>query len=478
MITFHDLRGFDMVYAVTEQTISNQFKLLWALGVLPTSWKASIKNGLYAIDAQLGVPSVNLNTGDSSARKVDLILPLTEGTFNYASISLDKDGNPVVKREEIDISGSTLQLTSNLSLAEIAASYKEASNIPAEVKAQLSHFDESMFSIQHLFMDLEDANLLNTFQFDTDGRVDMTQPEIVGNVRDLIQAYINGLKGSGQPYILGYSVTNKKPEDSDATWKPTGVTFSVYSDAAYPLRSSLNYLMETRGKKIPTGGAGIFDHNWVTTGDVEGTFVFSQELVLHRVLDELAKVLGCSTDSFSAVNDSHFTATLKNNIDGKTTVTVSPVTGKNSINIQFHATFKKEMHDEAGSKIGYVDGWIDWVSAMSFTVDTKNHTVNVKVTNSEPKTHKNDHPNFLGKLEKGLAIFADFIVKIFTFGQVKDLFENMIKGDWSKGISVNVGVAVQGVRTRIILPAGSQLFFKDVSFMGDGTMLLSTTVKD
>jgi hypothetical protein len=478
MLTYHDLDGFDMVYALTDQTINSQFKLLWALGVLPSSWKASIKNGLYSIDAQLGTPSFSFDPKDSSARNVNLILPLSKGTFNYASVEVDDDGNPVVKRQKSDISGSTLQLTSSLRLADVAASYADASHIPAEVKAQLDAFDDSMFSIQNLFMDLEDANLLNTFQFNTNGRIDMTQPELVGRVRDLIQAYVNGIKNSANPYILGYSVTNKHAEGSDATWKPTGATFSTYSDVAYPLRSSLNYLLETANKPVPVGNVGIFTSNWVTQDNVQGTFVFSQELVLDEVLDALTSALPVSKDSFSASANGDFTATFANDIQGNTTVTVSPVAGTNTIDIAFHATFRKEMYDKAGSDIGYVDGWINWVSTMTFTVDSKTHDINVAITNTQPQTHKDDHPNALGQFENVLAVFADFIITVFTFGQVQDLFEDMIKEDWTTNLSTNLGVAVQAVRTRIVLPAGSELIYKDVRFLGDGTMLLTTTIQD
>jgi hypothetical protein len=327
-------------------------------------------------------------------------------------------------------------------------------------------------------MNLEDVNLLNNFQFNTNGSIDMTQPELIGHVRDLIQAYVNSLMNSENPYILGYSVTDKKVERPDATWNPTGGSFSVYSDAAYPLRSSLNYLLETRNKPVPGSGEGIFTSNWVTRDDVQGAFVFSQELALNKVLDQLSTALSISTDSFTATDNRLFTATFNNDIKGQTTVSVSPVAGANTISIAFHVSFEKDMYDEAGSYIGYVDGWINWVSAVTFTVDSKNNTINVSVTNSQPQTYKADHPNALAEVERVLATFADFILSVFTFGQVKDLFENMVKADWSSNINANIDMAIQNIRTRIILPAGSQLFFKDCRFTDDGTMLLTTTIKD
>jgi hypothetical protein len=477
MLTYHNLDGFDMVYAVTEQTINNQFKLLWALAVLPSSWKASPKRG-YSIDAQLGTPSVNFDTGDSSARKVNLVLPLTKGTCDYNTVDFDDDGNPVATPHHVDISGSKLQLTCNLSKAPITKDqYTGAPHIPSEVKEQLDKVNDSLFSIEHLFMDLEDAHLLNNFDFITNGRVDMTDPAVVSQVRSLIQAYIEGLKKPGaSPYILGYCVTDNKAEGSDATWKPTDVTFSTYSDKAYPLRSSLNYLLETQNKPLPGGNAGIFTSNWVKQDNVQGTFVFSQGLVLKKVLDAIAKALPkVSEDSFSAnADNSHFTATFGNDVGGKTTVTVSPKAGTNTIEVNFYATFDKRAKDRGGSDIGNVDGWSNQVSTLTFAVDSKTNDINVSVTNSQPTSDWKIHPNALGWFEDVLVGLAG------GFGGLEAMkyFLGLLLEDWNIKVETAIDLKLDPAQQRIILPAGSKLFFKDLSFLSDVTMLLTTTIKD
>lgn len=477
MLVYHDLNGFDMVYALTEQTINNQFKTLWALGVLPSAWQATVAN-LHAIDVQLGAPSISFAASSSQSRQVSLSVPITSGTLTYALVSTDAQGQPSLTPQQVEIHGATLVLTASLNLAEVAAGYRELARIPAEVKAQLSTFDDSMFALSQIFMDLEDANLLNSFQLDTEGRVDTSQPTVYGQVRDLIQALIQDVGAGGSPYILGYSVTDKTPQADDATWRPTGVSFSLFPDGAYPLRNSLNYLLETMGKPVPGGGSGVFGANWVSRDDVQGSFVFSQDLVLNTILDALTETLPVTKDSFTTTDNANFTATFSNDIDGTTTITLSPSAGTNTIMIAFHATFHKKMHDKAGSSIGYVEGWINWVSTMSFTVDAQSNTVNVSVTNSVPETYKKNHPNTLGKIEHVLAVFADFVLTIITFGQVNDLFEKMVKSDWNTSIGTKMAVAMQSLRTRIILPAGSQLFFKDCRFLSDGTMLLTTTIQD
>jgi len=479
MTTFTNLNGFDMVYAVAERTINSQFKLLWALGIFPSTWTASTNGGLYAINATLGIPSVELNIGDASSHKVKLSIPLASAKLDYASISLDGNNNPVVTRSTTDVSGSTLRLTANLGLAELASSYATAGHIPAEVKAQLNAFTPSMFSMSQLFMNLEDANLLDSWEWDTNGKVNLNQPEIVGHVKDLIKAFLGGIDKDKNPYILGYSVTDKTPEASDVTWKPTGVTFSVFDDAAYPLRSSLNYLLETRGKPAPTSPlAGIFPANWVRADDVQGAFAFSQELAMGQILNAVAAAAKVSPGVFSASTPGVFTATIPNEISGNTTITVAPVAGTSSVTASFHATYSKDMHDKAGSYIGYVDGYIAWTTTVTFTVDSKNHTIAVTAANSPVQTTKDDHPNALGKFEHVLSVFADFIISVVTFGQVNDVFQNMVAGDWQTHIGTSLGTTMAGVKTRIVLPAGSQLIFKGATFTPDGTLMLTTTVQD
>jgi hypothetical protein len=478
MAQFNNLNGFDMVYAVTEQTINAQFKLLYAMEILPGEWKATLQNGLYVIDAQLGCPSVSLNTGDSSSRKALMTIPLTTASFTYASIGLDANGNPVVEKATKDISGSKLKLKINVSLAEIAATYKDAAHIPQSVKDQLQNFDDSMFNLQHLFLNLEDADLLDSFEFDTNGIVNTNQPELIRQVRSLLESFINTKKGSENPYILGYSVVNKRPDPVEPTWKPTGVTYSVYTDAAHLSRSSLNYLLETAGKPVPGSGAGIFNHNWVNSDEVQGSFVFSQELILTKLIESLARVLHMPSSVFKNNNANEFFANAPNDIGGITVCTVTPISNSNTIQVKFNNHYKKNMHDQAGSYIGYIDGEINWVSTIHYDVDSKNNSIKVSVTNSDPTTTKNDHPNALGKFERVLAIFADFIISIVTFGQVNDVFQNMIKTDWSANITSGLETGVKDLTTRIIMPAGSELMFKDTRFYSDGSLMLTTTIKN
>ncbi|WP_027416048.1 hypothetical protein [Aneurinibacillus terranovensis] len=484
MTQFSNLNQFDMVYALTQETVNKQFELLSVFGVLPTTWHVSIKKGLYGVDSELGTPTVGFNTGDSSSRRVNMYIPITKGTLTYSTIlGIDDNGKVLVKTDTHDITNAKLTFKVNVSIAEIAATYKDSKLIPKTVKEQLTNFDDSMFSIQHLFLNFEDANLLDSFELDTSGvsaGVPGTDdPEFINNVKALFKAFIEPLKGSDNPYVLGYSAVDRKVESSDATWKPTGVTYSVYSDAAHLNRSSINYLLVTDGKNVPGSGAGLFNHNWVFADNVQGTFVFSQELVMKNILDAIAKQMNIHYDKFERDGTLiRYQVTIPNDIGGNTTCSVVPKVTTNQIIANFVATYKKDVHDKAGSYIGYIDGDIRWTTAFRYDVDSAKGTISVNVSSTDQARTENEHKNALGEFEDVLADFADAFISVFTFGQVNDVFNNMVKEDWSLSISTSLSADIQGLKTRIILPGGSEIMFKDVRFYEEGSMLLSTTVRN
>lgn len=481
LLTYQNLNGFDMVYAVSQQTINAQLQLLWAMDMLPTTWKAEAAEGLYSIDAELGCPVVDFNTGDSSSRTAKLTMPLTKASFHYAKIVIE-DGKPTVVQTTKEINGSSLSFFVNMSLAELASTYQNQDSIPDEVKRQLEQFDTSMFSIQHLFLNFEDANLLKSFDFQTNGAIPTDQPELTGQIRNLVEAFIDTIKGNDNPYIFGYYAVDKISEPSQATWQPTGCTYSIYSDAHFASRSSINYLLVTDHKTVPGSGAGMFQHNWVMSDQVEGSFVLSQALVMDPLLQSLANMLSIDKTQFSPTNNNQFFVSFESRLDkntkGKTTCTLVPLVGTKQMAVYFNIDYNTVMHDLAGSYIGYVDGTIKWTTTLTFEVDTIKSSVNVSAKNSEVITTKKDHPNALGKFEHALAVFADFIITVFTFGQVDDVFQDLIRKDWQKTINTGYSTQMNSMKARAILPGGSEIMFKDAQFYENGSMIVATTVKN
>ena len=460
----HDLNGFDMVYALTESTINAQFETLWGLEILPGDW--DISSGSSSMQATMGVPTVNLLTNN----QVKLTIPITGGTFSWYVVDTSTDPPQAVK-QTADVAGAVLTLTTSLNIASLSNDEVRGSAvIPAEVKTQLQNFDDSMFSIEHIYMNLEDANLLSNYSFNCD-QVDMTNADTVTALTSLVKAYIDGLKDSKNPYILGYQVTDSNTP-SDATWKPTGVTYATFKDNAYPTRNSLNFLMETHGKTVPS--APVLSANWIQADDVEGTFVFSQELVLPQIIEAIP-FFGLSINDFSTTDNKNFTYSGNGN-----TITVTLQDGENTVNIFFHIYFRQEVYDHSAfhSHIGYVDGYFYWTTQLMFEVDPTTHTINILPNNSTMQVDAQPHPNSLGIFEAALAIFADIIGSIITFGQANFGFTDMVNQDWNTAIPQLSNIGIHDVQSRIILPAGNELIFKDCRFQSDGSMMLTTTVSD
>lgn len=468
------LAGFDLVYAVTQQTINQQLQLLSVESVLPNKWQFQHPENKFGIDANLGTPFVDMNTGDASSRKLLVHFPLSGGTINYLTIDTEKY-EVVPKSANVD--GWQLTLTVNLSLAEIAAKLvSEHKKIPSAVKQQLSAFTEDLYDINHLFLNFEDADLVESYQLTASNNSDLNDPNVISQVKNIVQSLLNKLKGSDNPFIFGYTVNNKKPPASNADFIPTGTTYSVYPEPAHLSRSALNFLSVTNGRNLPGAGFGVFTHNWVTTDNVQGAFTIAQDILMSKILPSLAEVMKAKASDFRA-SGARLTLTKANDRGGNITCTVTPSGGTNMILADFYSDFDRDVHDKAGSKVGHVTGYMKWTTTIGFGFD-KDNNLSVEVNNSPvEKSHKN-HLNPLGEFEQKLAVFADAILKIFSFGLAPSVFENLIKDDWKFNLNANLSGISSNIKTRLILPAGSQFFFKDAIISPQGHLTMTTTIKN
>ncbi len=476
----HDLNGFDLIYALTQRTLNNQIALLSALSLLPGRWSYAGPHGLTGIDAELDTPVVDMATGDASARKVDLTFPVASGSMTYGAIGFDSSNVPTVVPKRVDVTGWYLKLSVNLSLADIAQqALQEHRKVPNAVKRQLQHFTSDMYDIRHLFLNFEDADLVDNFEFsppDDAQSQEMTDPTVLNQVRSNVQAMINGLKGSDNPFIFGYAVTNRTTNEPNADFLPTGTTYSVYPEPKIIDRSALNFLSVTGGAKVPGGNHGLFTHNWITADNVQGAFVIAQELLMAKILPPIAAQLGATLGEFQQTGSSLHVA--KGNDQGGTiSVTVSPVVHQPRITAAFVSTFRQDVHDRAGSKIGYTDGQMSWTTTLTFTFDKTNNLA-IEVSNSPVKQEHHNHKNALGKFESVLSVFGDVVLKIFSFGLAPNVFENLSSGDWHNKINADFSNITGNIKTRLVLPAGSQFFFKDATMSQEGHLIMTTTIKN
>jgi hypothetical protein len=482
------LAGFDLVYAITQELINDQIAYLSVVEEkIATTWKAYLNIDAPAdppfVDATLGIPVVSLLTGDSSSRKVKLRIPFADGTFAYWKLNYQKKihGVPTAERAEAQLAGSALTLTANLSLAELAPQLEQKlGRVPQHVLDQLTKFDESMFEIQHLFLNFEDADLIDSYELEAGGAKDLNAPEVIDQFKDVLKSYIEGLKGSSNPFILGY-IAQARTHDSDAggaqvpDFAPTGVTYSITPEPETPPRSSLNYLLVTGNKKVLGAGYGIFTDNWVSRDDASGAFVISEPLLAAKITPGLAAA--CGPTATLQRSASGYALEVANNNGGVNRCAMRYVPGTAQIVADYTTTFSESKHDRAGSYIGYIDGNVSWSSTISFSINADNNLA-LAITTTTPKSWSAEHPNSLGDFEKILADAASAITEGLTLGYVKDACDYLINGDWQQDFQLALGDLSTVLKQNIILPARTKIFFKDPVFTPEGHLVLTSTVKN
>ena len=478
----NELSGYDLVYAVSQKTINNQLELLSALSVLPTSWKAADPEGFWSIDLSVGAPSVNAVTGNAGARELNVIFPFTGGTMAYSSLGRDANGKPAVIRNTIQMAGWGLKVTVNMSLAEIAQADIAAHKlIPDAVKQQLKAFTVDMYDIRHLFLDFEDADLiLDSYEFvPAQGAKNpaLLEPNVITQLRAVVQSVIETLRGSNNPFILGYTATNKKVPPKNAMFVPTGSSYSIYAEGSDPGRSSLNFLSETEGRPVPSDAkSGLFDSNWLNSDQVQGAYVIAARLVMQVLVPPVAQLFGFQPQDFKQAGN-NVTASKSGKSHKSTTITFTPVAGQPKYSCQIRVAFQVDAHDMAGSYVGYADVEMFWNADFVFGFDAANN-LTLGIENSKTSHNIHKHPNSLGEFEDVLAAIADTALSAISNNEVNGIFHQMADQAWPKAISAPLEASGLNLKSRIVLAAGSEFFFKDIATTAEGHLKMTTTIRN
>lgn len=197
--------------------------------------------------------------------------------------------------------------------------------VPNLVSDQLYRFMDSMFSINHLFMDFESADLMRFVPAHTSVTPPAPPPDPaapppstpgqVGEAAfvEFMQFYLTNLVAAGNPFVLGYSLTTdsstKYPDDANVPdeLKPVGTTYSVYYDpdplpvpvlgapADAPVASpdprigalsNVNFVLATKGGKgAILGSPGNFDTNWLSRDDqCDAKMIYSHTVLVEKFI--------------------------------------------------------------------------------------------------------------------------------------------------------------------------------------------------
>ncbi|WP_268035887.1 hypothetical protein [Algoriphagus sp. PAP.12] len=316
-----NLGGFDMVLGLSQSTINFQFKMLYQNGFIKDRWFALVGNVLNPKEGEKpfcfeGTPEelksklnrwISIQDQFSAAYDADNIDDMvelkniikTEGlNFDYAwDVDLKSPTVEIINKDPrnlyfnlsfsegklyyrpektskvklFDLSGCVYAFTTPIGRIKVAKDQMvmEADEAMDSI-IRNSGLTEADFRIESLFLNFENANISD---FDI-GRSKFPEG-LIQPFQVTIENYFKLiLKGSTNPYVLGYGVTQPKINSQEAMFQPTSLEFSTsYStktDQAKPVKgqySSFNFLMMLNGDPAPTEPtAGILPASLIELG--------------------------------------------------------------------------------------------------------------------------------------------------------------------------------------------------------------------
>lgn len=539
----------DMVVTYTEDLINDQFQALQSplMAVIPNTlailqevgannnfvytvydnnadsdFKQKKENNAYISGTY--VPEVKIRESQSNIPETIFTLTFSSGTAKFW-----EGRGRLGQWQEFPMDGWAFTFQVNLKLAELAAAdIANHQAIPQLVKEQLTAFTTDDFTINHLLLDLESADLDN-FLLDESNAGQAGQTGLQ-DLQDFMKYYIGNLKNSEHPYILGYSVNStEKTKYNEATQipsslKPTSTTYSLFYDANQPPINNLNFLLATEaGQKVMKTEPPPFAANWFTPHDqVNAKMIIShadliEPLFLIPLFNNLkTKVWNKIYDSFSKLNSGKDYSAGKQPTSTGITYTISnqdipysyeceqkynntyQVTFDNSqpaqttINIEGRLElYRKETKDIVGpfNPEAHSGSTIYWNAniTISATKDENSKPI-LKVTQStsidQARSTHDQGMNGAAEFFKDVADILGFIFDLFTFFQDNNFFTNLFEDLLTVQIpdlgapETAITNITNVVKDSVMLPAGNEFFFKNPVIDNQGNFYLDLTYKN
>lgn len=285
----------DIVVSIKLDSINQQMNLLQAMDVIARRLviaRSQDDNGNFHfrvlkdvkevkddedfLDAEV-VPKTAIQR---SGTTVVMLLELKSGVFEFYK------GR---KKLHFDIKDWVYGFDVRLALQDIRQEHlKKGAAIPDTVVEKLEKFSNRMFTIRSLFMDFQS----NTFATQNTAYTKTANDSVTESLNTFMSFYFGSLN-KDNPFVLGYTVseTDASRYDDDGNivdeLKPVGTVFSVYHDPAYPERSTLNFIIGTKGGHgAPVDQPPNFLENWIGSkhDDLNGRMIFSHGCLVEKLL--------------------------------------------------------------------------------------------------------------------------------------------------------------------------------------------------
>lgn len=270
--TSNSLTDFDMCLALAQSAINSQLRDAWKI------WKAkrnfsdtirvfkfeesgAIKDSKFGIEATIAPLEVNLNLDENRGTQVEVTLRLESGRVLY----LDPEE---AKPAEHPISNWTIPFAADLEkqpvdLAALKAIDPDAAKTAATVVTRAG-LDESVFSIEYLFLKLTDIELLLV----DNKRIGMPVNTPSGARTRALTALNVLLHHDLGRFVLG-TVVRRNTKQAAPTFALTDFFFDRSRNEAAPAAATLDYLGMMSGRPMPPVRAKLRG-GWIRPEQIDG----------------------------------------------------------------------------------------------------------------------------------------------------------------------------------------------------------------
>lgn len=525
---------FDMVVSMTQKTINDQLTHLLKLGVIRSTFVLyqAINDQddfeYHVVDSWEKVPKDAKGNPEWACLngKIHPQVVITQSGTNIVLLLKFRSGSayfwtgkgPTARLKKYDMTGWQYGISVSLDLAGIAKEdIGKKIAVPEIVDKQLNHFVDSMFTVNSLFMDFESTDLMrfDPTRTSTQGAGDL----IMEQFTEFMTFYLKDLVRTGNPYILGYSITandqTRIPDSQNvpAALKPMGTTFTMFKDAQNQDLSNLNFVLATKGGqgKI-TGTPGVFDTNWISPDEqcnakmIYSHGVLVEHFFLKPLFDQMStKIYDQIKNNITVSKGNAYADAKKGLADGtgfKFTIsdvasgndqyvnnyTVKFQNGTSRVDLLFSGQIA--LHKEVDKNMGfctataYASGSVDWSGTISIIADVDEHnaprlktTQSFKVDKTSSNQHKNDCAEAFDWIGKILGTIVGLFTPFGLGGLLGNLFADLlaIETPGIGDVGVVFGNLSNAIGATIMLPAGEVFLFKNPSADGEGNFAMQLT---
>lgn len=271
------LNQFDMAIALSEAQINLQFFEMLNTRIINPEFHETIKIKVFSFTAnvtfQAKVQEVVLVVTEDKPYQPLFIMGFDEMTVSSGTSSYVI---PSGLKYAFNVNMSKLSQKYNKNLSVVTPQAKQALDNTVSEASQSSGINASEFTIQSLFLDFDNSNIVN-YNSKASNLKPLEEAKIpitLSVLQPAIADHFKNLAGTKNPYILGYAVKTPFVQNTNALFKPTDCYVSTSYNEKVSL-SAFNFLMMIDDNPIKNWqSSGILNQSLITStaSEVDGAF--------------------------------------------------------------------------------------------------------------------------------------------------------------------------------------------------------------